>query len=128
MVRCTLAYALALTAFLLLVDFGGLHEVALVVNCLPLVDKVIHFGMFGLLALLANLSIIRWRGWSLGRAIATGSMLVLTGATVEELSNLLVACRTWSAADLAANYLGVLCLGILPFAAKQWLHAETSAH
>ena len=55
-------------------------------------------------------------------------MLVLTVATVEELSNLLVACRTWSPADLAANYLGVLCLGILPIAAKQWLHAETSAH
>lgn len=120
MIRITLAYALGLTAFLLMVDFGGLHDVALYVNHLAPLDKVIHFCMFGLLALLANASLVRRPRWRMVGAIATGSIFVLIVSTLEEYSNLFVACRTWSLADLAANYLGVVCLGILPMVAWQW--------
>ena len=125
MIRITLVYALGLTALLLMVDFGSLHSVALYVNQLPVVDKVIHFCMFGLLALLANASLVRRPRWRMVGAIATGSILVLIASTVEECSNLFVACRSWSLADLAANYLGVVCLGILPLVAWQWKQSES---
>lgn len=114
MLRITLAYVTGLTALVLLVDSGMLREAALWVNGVPLLDKAIHFVMFGVLALLANATLLRQRRWSAAGAIATGSLLVVIVSTAEEWSNGLVACRTWSLADLAANYLGVLCVGILP--------------
>jgi VanZ family protein len=108
-----------------LVDFGGLHAVALYVNQLPAVDKAIHFCMFGLLALLANATLLRRPKWRTVGAIATGSIFAIIVSTVEEWSNLFVAYRTWSLSDLAANYLGILCLGTLPLAAWQWKQSES---
>lgn len=115
----TLAYALGLAAILLLVDFGAWHELALVINQTFLLDKAIHFVMFGLLALLANATLLHRSRTRAIAAIATGSMIVLILSSLEEFSNGFVAYRTCSLADLAANYLGILCLGILPLAA--WL-------
>jgi VanZ family protein len=58
------------------------------------------------------------------RAIVTGSILVLIASTVDETTNLFSPYRTWSTGDLAANCLGILCLGIVPcacFAASPWM-------
>jgi hypothetical protein len=116
MTRITLGYAALLSTVLLLADFGRLERLVAYSRDLPQLDKVVHFVMFGLLALLANLSLVRRPRWSSVGAITTGSIFVLIAATVEECSNALVAFRTCSAADLAANYLGIVCLGIVPLA------------
>jgi hypothetical protein len=76
MIRLTIAYVIALAAVLLIIDFGVMRTAVLYVQQLPLVDKLVHFWMFGLFALLV-----------------------------------------WSLSDLAANYLGVLCVGVLPLIA-----------
>jgi VanZ family protein len=124
----TLAYALGLAALLLLVDFGALRDVALYINHTFLLDKAIHFTAFGVLALLANATLLhrsrlhRSHTRALG-AIATGSAIVLLLSTLEEGSNAFVSFRTCSLADLAANYLGIVCLGVLPLVA--WQRSQT---
>ena len=57
------------------------------------------------------------------RAIVLGSIFALTVSTVDEYSNRYLPLRDWSLGDLAANYLGVLCLGVLPL--WKW-QSETS--
>ena len=115
MIRLALIYFLAIVGFLLLVDFGFLPNIGNPENSLPFVDKVGHFLMCGILALLVNAALIRQNRWSLLRALTIGTLIVLIGSTLEEYSNLLTIHRRWSWGDLAANYLGVLCLGVLPF-------------
>ena len=119
----TWAYALGLAAFLLMVDFGALRDIALYVNNTFLLDKVVHFTLFGVLALLANATLLH-RSRSPAAAIATGSVIVFVVSTLEEISNGFVAFRTCSLADLAANYLGIICLGILPLLAWQRSQSE----
>ena len=119
----TLAYALGMATLLLLVDFGALHDIALYINHTFLLDKLIHFVMYGVLALLANATLLhRSRNRTLG-VIATGSIFVLLTSTLEECSNAFVVFRTCSLADLAANYLGILCVGVLPLVAWQRLRS-----
>ena len=81
---------------------------------LPYGDKVIHFTLFGFLALAANLALASQKPQSLARAVALGTILVLAIATAEEYSNVFVPSRDWSIGDLTANYLGVACIGLLP--------------
>ena len=114
MTRLTLLYALLFLTVVWAADTGHLPTVAERIQDVPYVDKVIHFLMFGLLSLGANLSLADNRSWSPGRAILTGSILVAIVATLDEGSNLVVANRSWSLGDLAANYAGVLCMGVVP--------------
>jgi VanZ family protein len=123
----TLAYAVGMAALLLMVDFGALRDLALYVNHTFLLDKAIHFAMYGFLALLANASLLHRSQSRAFGAIATGSILVLIVSTLEECSNAFVAFRTCSLADLAANYLGIVCLGILPLVAWQRTQSELRA-
>jgi VanZ family protein len=123
----TLTYTLGLGSLLLFVDFGGFRHVALFVNHTFLLDKIVHFLMYGVLALLVNASLVRRSPSRAFRAIATGTTIVLVVATLEEASNALVASRTCSLADLVANYLGILCLGVLPLIAWQRTRSTKTA-
>jgi polysaccharide biosynthesis protein VpsQ len=114
MLRITLLYALFILAVVLLADSGHLPRAAQSIHDLPHADKVIHFSIFGTLALCLNLALASRRRWSLTRAIVTGSILVAAASTLDETTNLLVAYRSWSLGDLTANYLGVVCLGVVP--------------
>jgi VanZ family protein len=125
--KLTLAYALGLIVLLLLADCGILRDLALFVNGTFLLDKAIHFAMFGVLALMANATLLHQARGSNFAAIATGSILVIGFATVEEASNAFVSFRSCSLADLAANYLGIVCVGILPLVAWQRARAGLSS-
>jgi len=114
MLRLTLLYATFIFGVVLLADSGRLPSMAQSIHELPHADKVIHFSIFGTLALCLNLTLAAKRRWSLTRAIVTGSILVAAAATLDETTNLLLACRSWSLGDLTANYLGVVCLGVVP--------------
>lgn len=127
MTRITLLYAAALATVLALGDARLLPAVAAHINDLPVLDKVIHFSMFGVLALLVNLSLVSRGKWSVAGAIVTGGMIVATLATAEELSNLLVTAREYSFGDLAANYLGIICVGVLPLWSWQRRRAVAAA-
>jgi VanZ family protein len=111
-----LAYGLAIVVFLMLANlgiFGPLFESLL--GAYPQVDKLVHFVMYGSLAFAVNAALAGRPRWSLVRAIATGTTIVLIAAVLDECSNLVVAQRQWSLLDMAANALGVLCLGVLPW-------------
>ena len=114
MIRIALLYAIAMAALVCAADAGWLLRLADFVHDWPHLDKVIHFTLYGVLALLANLAILGTGRWSALRSIVTGSVLVLIVATVEEYSNQFVAIRDYSLGDLAANYLGILVVGVLP--------------
>jgi VanZ family protein len=118
MTRLAFGYTVALFIFLLLADFGLFRPLGEFVNTVPALDKLLHFLMYGCLAFLANVALSRRPRWSLIGAIATGSIIVIIVSTLEEYSNIFTPCRTWSLSDLAANYLGVACLGVFPLA---WL-------
>ena len=114
MIRIALLYAIAMAALVCAADAGWLLRLTDFVHDWPHLDKVIHFTLYGVLALLANLAILGTGRWSALRSIVTGSVLVLIVATVEEYSNQFVAIRDYSLGDLAANYLGILVVGVLP--------------
>jgi polysaccharide biosynthesis protein VpsQ len=114
MTRIAVCYGLVFAGLLLLADVGLLDSVAAYIHEFPALDKVIHFVMYGVLALLVNAALASHSGWSLFRAVATGSLVLLIGSTLEEWSNILTMSRSWSLGDLAANYLGIICVGVLP--------------
>lgn len=114
MIRLTLLYASFILGVVLLADTGHLPRSLQYVHDLPHVDKLIHFSIFGSLALCINLTLAGNRRWSVARAIVTGSLLVVVLSTLDEGTNFLVSSRSWSLGDLAANYFGVVCLGIVP--------------
>jgi VanZ family protein len=115
MVRLALAYAALLAATVVAANTGHLPSFAQYLHDLPGGDKVLHFLMFGTLALVANLALVASGKRPLARTIATGCLITATIATFEEFTNQFVPARDWSLGDLAANYLGVVCLGVLPF-------------
>lgn len=114
MVRIALGYVVVFAVIVMAADANWLPRFAQDLHDLPYGDKVIHFTLFGLLALAANLALASHRPRSLARAVALGTILVLAIATAEEYSNVVVPCRDWSLGDLTANYLGVACIGLLP--------------
>jgi len=124
MIRLTLLYASIIMVVVLLADSNHLPSSIQYIHDLPHFDKLIHFSIFGSLALCINLTLASNLRWSVTRAIVTGSILAVMVSTLDEGSNLVVASRSWSLGDLAANYLGVLCLGVVPMLA--W-RKQTSA-
>lgn len=78
-------------------------------------DKWLHFVLVGTMALLLNLSLnlaavsgrFRWLLW--------GTALMLSLATLEEISQNWISQRTFDLSDLSCNYLGILTIGHLPW-------------
>jgi VanZ family protein len=119
MIRIAILYAAALAAIVVAADADWLPHFAQHLHHLPYLDKVGHFTLYGLLALFANLALASSGRWTAVRAIVIGTTVVLAVATLEEYSNRFVAVRDWSLGDLAANYLGILCLGVLPLVLRR---------
>jgi hypothetical protein len=114
MSRITACYVLLLVAFALYVDVGGLPEFLKPMHRAPAGDKAMHFVLAGVLALLVNLSIRTGGATTLWSTVVPGSLIVALGCTVEEMTNLASTIRNWSFADLGANYLGIICIGVVP--------------
>lgn len=70
---------------------------------IPYGDKVMHALLYGLMALFLNYGLQYRRLWGM----QWGALLVLAFATVEELSQLFVATRTFDLGDLLADLIGV---------------------
>jgi VanZ family protein len=127
MIRIALAYVVLFAAIVVAADAGWLPRFAERLHDLPFGDKVLHFTLFGLLALVANLALASRDKRSLARAFVIGSIFVLFVATAEEYSNLYLFRRDWSLGDLTANYLGVACLGLLPLWRPQLFSLSVAA-
>ena len=101
-------FTLYIILIIVLADTGNLGILTLI-NRIPFADKVGHFILYGILALLINLSLFRSFPSQSPRRIAviTGLILALL-IGLEEFSQRYFSTRTFSLGDLSASYLGVI--------------------
>lgn len=105
------------TGFIILIivlaDTGNL-DILYSINRIPYADKVGHFILYGILALLINLTLFRSLPSTSRKQIALTSGLILAlFIGLEEFSQQFFADRTFSLMDLGASYLGLVCFSWL---------------
>jgi len=119
--RIALLYSVLIVAIIVLAGQSNKQYLINLVHVLPFGDKLGHFILIGVLALVVNLSLqcARWR-W--GRiTLLKGSVLVAVVVTLEELSQLFISTRSFDLGDLAADFLGIVVFGQLAL----WLYQRT---
>ena len=104
----TVLFTLFIIIIIILADTGNLGGLSILYH-IPFADKVGHLILYGILALLVNLTIFRAaplqnRKWI---AILSGAILALL-IGLEELSQRSFSNRTFDLVDLSASYLGVI--------------------
>jgi VanZ family protein len=102
----TILFTLFIVLIIVLADLGKLETLFL--TQIPYADKAGHFILYGILALLVNLSLfrafpLRSRTWLV---LFSGLILALL-IGIEEFSQQYFSNRTFSLSDLTASYLGV---------------------
>ena len=106
-------FSIALVAIVVLANMGVTGRVLGFIYEFPLGDKIGHLLLMGIFSLLLNLSL----GGRLLRlpygALPLGSALALALVTLEELTQVFNIYRTFSLADLAFDYAGILLFGWL---------------
>lgn len=107
-------YMLLCLTLLLLMDLGRAPVLLTALRNAPYGDKALHVVFAGTLGLLLNLTLLRLRVTPRWRALLAGAALAALVCTVEEASNALTPFRGCEALDLAANYAGILLLGVAP--------------
>ncbi len=116
-VRLRWALAIGWLAFVAVIIFCAdrrlLRPVFAFIAAHPGSDKIGHFILIGGTAFLLNLALglreVRW----LGRGWLLGSMVVGVVFTLEEISQLWFASRSFDLLDLAGDYAGILFFGWL---------------
>ncbi len=96
----------------------GLDLLALV-HDIPGGDTLGHFLLIGVLSLVVSLAFVRrdaprpWRAW---RRVVLVLALLVTG---DELLQLVLPLRSFSAGDLLANYAGILVFSLIALSARR---------
>jgi len=104
----TVLFTVFILVIIVLADTDRLGLLKLI-NTLPLGDKLGHFILYGILALLINLTLFRSLPSRTRMSIAVTSGLILALLIgIEEFSQQYVSSRTYSLGDLTASYLGVI--------------------
>jgi VanZ family protein len=111
----TLVFFCFLCLVVFLADAGKLPGALRVVYAFPGGDKVGHFLLMGGLNFLVNMSLpVRWAVTRpFGYLLASAAIALLV--TAEELPQMLFTTRTFSVADLAADYAGIVCFGLVAY-------------
>lgn len=103
------------------IDMGNEWWLVTEIKRLPYGDKIAHFGVFGGLALLMNIS-FRFHTLNLGvLRFYTGALLVAVFATVEECSQYYLPTRTFDVGDLVADAAGILLASLISWVIACWL-------
>ncbi len=109
----TILFALFIILVIVLADTGHLGILSYI-NRMPHADKVGHFVLYGILALLINLTLFRSlppersRGSSRKWIALTSGLILALLIGIEEFSQRYFATRTFSLGDLSASYLGLI--------------------
>ena len=107
MKRLTILFALFILLVIVLADMGKLNTPFIM--RIPYADKAGHFILYGMLALLINLTLFRSLPLRSRKSIAVVSSLILALLIgLEEVSQQYFVNRTFSLGDLSASYLGVI--------------------
>lgn len=106
-----LVYVFVLAGIIVLADLRQTQHLFTFVRSLPFGDKIGHFCLMGMLSLVVNLALKArvLRVWKLNYLL--GSLIVLAVVFVEEFSQIFIGGRTFDAADLAADALGIFICG-----------------
>jgi VanZ family protein len=104
----TVLFVLFIILVIVLADTGNLGIVYQITR-LPYADKAGHFILYGILALLINLTLFRSFPFQSPKRVAVISGLTLALLIgLEEFSQQYFANRTFSLSDLTASYLGLI--------------------
>src|SRR5512134_2334937 len=114
----TLLFGLFIILVIILADTGKLGILSHIYR-IPYADKAGHFILYGILALLINLTLFRSLPSQSRKRVAVVCGLVLALLIgLEEFSQQYFANRTFSLMDLSASYLGVLSFSWLAVKTK----------
>ena len=80
---------------------------------IPHYDKIAHFTLMGILAFLAVVSVTPLLPYSKFKSSLIVLLGVLSIVSFEEYSQIFVITRTFSLADFACNFLGVILFGLV---------------
>lgn len=108
-----MAYALAIFGIVLCASAGWYRSTFAWVQSYAS-DKWLHFLLVGTMAMLLNLSLNFATVSSRANWILWGTLIMLSLATLEEISQQWISNRTFDLSDLACNYLGIAVIGHLP--------------
>jgi VanZ family protein len=115
----TIFFTLFIVLIIILADLGKLGLFAIVYR-IPYADKVGHFILYGILALLVSLTLFRSFPNQSRILVAVISGLILALLIgLEELSQRNFANRTFSLEDLGASYLGLIFFSWLAVRTKR---------
>ena len=104
-------YLLIVAGIIVVADIKSTSYLLSFVGNIPYGDKIGHFVLFGVLAFLVNFA-FGMRNLSFGRfEYLLGSLIVIIGITVEELTQIFMRGRTFSWLDLFCGYAGILVFG-----------------
>jgi VanZ family protein len=106
-----LLFALFLLLVIVLANTGKVGDVFGWVYYIPYGDKVGHFVLWGILALLVSLAYPTSRVQILSLKILKSNLIVCIAPVLEEISQLFFPERSASLIDLAAGLVGIFILG-----------------
>lgn len=115
----TVLFALFIVLVIVLADTGNLGIIYQITR-LPYADKAGHFLLYGILALLIDLTLFRsvpFQRWK--RVAVTSGLILALLIGLEEFSQQFFSNRSFSLADLAASYLGLISFSWLALKTKQ---------
>jgi VanZ family protein len=109
----TILFTIFIILIIVLADTGNLGILAVLYH-IPYADKLGHFILYGILALLINLTLFRSVQPDRRKGVVLFSGVVLALLIgLEELSQQYFSHRTFDLVDLSASYLGVMCFSWL---------------
>ena len=104
----TVLFVLFIILIIILADTGNLG-ILYHINRIPYADKAGHFILYGILALLINLTLFRsFPSLSRQRVAVISSLILALLIGLEEFSQQYFSNRTFSLGDLMASYLGLI--------------------
>ena len=109
----TIVFVVFLVGIVIVANLGLGPVVFAFLRYIPGGDKTGHFVLMGMLSLLVNLSLGAKRVSVAGLPLLKGSLIVVAGVTLEELSQLLLKHRSFDLPDLAMDFLGIVAFGVL---------------
>ena len=102
-------FFLFISYIIFLADTASLNLGLEIVKVIPYGDKVMHAVLYGMMAMLLNYG-LRYRAvWG----VQLGAIIVLTFATIEELSQIFIITRTFDMGDLMADLVGVVLFSFI---------------
>ncbi|MEO1498682.1 MAG: VanZ family protein [Planctomycetota bacterium] len=110
------AYTTIVGAWAMAANAGAAHGLPLYVQGVFVGDKVVHFVVVGLFALVVARA-IRLRGCRAWQSLLAGMAIAVVLATIEEATNALTPHRSCSLLDIVADVAGVATLGAVAWVA-----------